>query len=99
MNWHERIERARVNAGRFQSEDLELARSWTTCACGEQDPRIPRHSHDDDWSEGEPLDVRLSVYGLDFLHAVRANDPNRAETVLRSIERRAAQVIAEAITP
>lgn len=36
------------------------AGSWVTCACGNQDARLPRHPN------GTPLDFKLLNLGLDF---------------------------------
>lgn len=89
MNWHERIQRARKNGNRFSAHECVLATHWVTCACGEQDPRIPRKP---DYKE--PLDPQLSSLGLEFLKAVRSNDPNRAASALYRIEARAETLIA-----
>jgi hypothetical protein len=55
MTWNERIDRAE-KLGYFLESDGELAIRWVTCACGEQDNRIPRCS-----VTGGPED---SVYAL-----------------------------------
>jgi hypothetical protein len=86
MNWHQRIDRSAVRGG-FTELDVELARDWPTCACGEQDPRIPRDK------KGQPRDLDLAIYGGNFLHAVRGNDVARARAVLAQIEKRAGELL------
>ena len=54
MNWHERIARG-IRHGGFTGKDKSLAANWVTCACGNQDPRIPR----DD--EHAPIDDQLDI--------------------------------------
>lgn len=88
MNWHERIDAAE-NRGYFLFRDVRLAQEFTTCACAEQDPRIPRDSG------GEPCDMGLSGLGADFYEAIRANQCEAARGVLRQIELRASEIIAE----
>lgn len=92
MRWEERIERARVS-GSFTEQDREDAAVWVTCACGEQTSLIRRRA------TGEPLDVTLAMLGCDFSNAVASNSLDRAERILRSIEIRAASVIAEQGVP
>jgi hypothetical protein len=101
MNWHERIEAAKRNNG-FSEVDVEFAKEWVTCACGEQDTRLPRDS------KGQPLDTELAHYGADFFGAVyRARTPfgectsfsikgtriEEVESWLATIERRAEYLI------
>lgn len=88
MNWHERIKAARER-GAFTEGDCKLAREWPTCACGEQDPRIPRNK------SGSPKDDELSDLGNDFTSAIYWSDFPRARRILAQIERRAAEVLAE----
>lgn len=65
------------------------AGEWTTCACGWQDPGIPRRLN------GEPQDFRLMEYGMDFSRAVRKQDPGEALRILLLIEKRSAEILAE----
>lgn len=88
MNWNERIEAARANGG-FTIADTELAGSWVTCACGEQDSRIP-HSY-----YGMPLDNKLSEYGISFCCAVVDNIFDVASELLAKIETRATQILSD----
>lgn len=93
MNWHQRIAAARER-GTFLARDTKLAGDWATCACGEQDPRIPRYAALDD--SPAPLDDELENLGLDFLTAVEENSFDEAESVLARIEHRATEILAEA---
>lgn len=65
------------------------AGDWQTCACGEQDPRIPR-GH---W--GGPLDDTLDELGMQFYRAVTTDSTNLATRTLLAIEKRAAEVLAQ----
>lgn len=88
MTWHERIERAKMFGG-FTREDVDLSLNWTTCACGEQDPRIPRRK------DGTPWDDDLTIYGAMFHDFVKTNRMDLAERMLEDIERQAVKVIEE----
>ena len=46
--------------GGFTGKQQIIASQWTTCACGKQDPRIPR----DD--KGTPVDAYLARLGISF---------------------------------
>lgn len=76
-----------------------LSADWVTCACGKQDPRIPRHE------AGAPKDALLSTLGVEFCGAIGALRMNRyrerhhefvnkAINCLQRIERRAKEVLA-----
>jgi len=88
MNWSERIKAARIS-GEFTYIDRALAERWPTCACGEQDPRIPL-KHD---FNNQPKDQELTDYGFDFYKAVAHNRPDDATDLLDKIEIRAAQIL------
>lgn len=88
MNWHKRIAAARKR-GRFTGDDEQLAGDWVTCACGEQDQRIPRHQ------VSCPKDAYLGRLGCSFSDAVKMNDYDGADRLLAAIERRAAEVLEE----
>lgn len=62
--------------------------SWTTCACGKQDPLIPRRGWD-----GKPEDFLLTKAGIEFGSAVEDQNPVRAGLLLARIEKRAAEVL------
>lgn len=83
----------RKKAGRkpFLVEHQRKAAKWTTCACGKQDPRIPRED------DGTPLDGDLYWLGIDFAAEVNVGNPKGAEETLGRIEKRAAEVLAKAI--
>jgi hypothetical protein len=83
-------ERKREGMKAFTSSQRTKARwSWTDCACGRQDPRIPRDS------DGMPRDRTLVALGLDFGKAVDNQLPSKAARLLRSIERRSFRLITE----
>lgn len=86
--WWEAIATARANGGDFTPEDVRRAASWVSCACGEQDPRIPRKK------DGAPVDDVLERLGCDFNAWVVAGKPDKAAEVLVSIERRVAVLLA-----
>lgn len=98
--WAQRIDEAEQR-DEFTEDDLELAGHWVTCACGEQDPRIPRGDI------GKPLDEKLSKLGQEFFECIimditpsgcdEDNPPSQyvaARHVLAKIEQRAAEVLA-----
>lgn len=66
------------------------ASCWVTCACGKQDPRIPRGSI------GAPIDEGLRKLGEAFPIAVGARDVPLARNILIQIEKRAAELLAGA---
>lgn len=86
MTWHDRIATAAVVG--FTPKDVALAHAWVTCACGEQDRRIPRRSMD-----GRPEDPLLDRLGTEFYDNVLDNRPKDAAKVLSQIERRAAEIL------
>jgi hypothetical protein len=89
--WWEAIRAARA-AGTFTSENIERALNWTTCACGQQDERIRKHTG---YSDGRPEDGLLMGLGSAFYGAVVRHEPSRAARILGRIERRAAELLAE----
>ena len=86
--WGGRIEAARKR-GMFNGKDCDLAHDWTTCACGKQDAKIPRHS------PGYPTDTRLFNLGVKFFSCIERNDFDLAESTLLKIEKRASEILAE----
>lgn len=100
--WGKRIVKAEKEGG-FTANDRREAIQWTTCACGKQDPRVPRikesadYTHPRKWvSEGEPEDYWLSRWGGAFHDdAVKENDYSLASDLLIKIERRAAKIVAK----
>ena len=85
--WWQRIDQAEQEGG-FTSEDIWMAADWVTCACGEQDSRIPRNL-------GAPEDDVL--YHLGGIFAVAVDNHNFAEAreTLAAIEKRSAEILAE----
>ena len=67
---------------------------FMTCACGEQDKRIPRDKLYDD---GRPADELLQDLGADFYAYWIVIDDSTADAraTLAAIERRAAEILAE----
>lgn len=88
--WHDAIRIAREN-GSFTKEDRIKANSWVDCACGKQDPRIPRFEAP---LYQAPKDTELREYGEDFGEAVSLNNFRLAEKALILIEKRSAEIIA-----
>lgn len=84
--WTKAIKEAR-KCGRFSSTEKLAAGSWVTCACGKQDEEIPRHY------DGEPMDGKLSLLGMEFFGAVQDDNFNAASKLLTRINRRAAAVL------
>ncbi len=89
--WDIRIDLAEEH-GKFSAKDVELARSWVTCACGEQDKLVPRYSKNSAY-KGAPKDSVLTFLGQDFFSHVAANKFDAARTALGKINRRAAVII------
>ena len=99
--WWHRIEQAEAR-GHFTQQDREDARQWTTCACGEQDERIPRrhldtrmitHPREMPSGIGYPLDDRLLMLGIVFPRYVSEDRFDEAREVLHRIERNAERVL------
>lgn len=89
--WFARIATAREKGGFFTEEDFARAMDWVTCACGEQDPAIPRGDLN------EPLDKDLFDLGDMFSTAIKNDAINHAESILQAIQARAAIVLAETL--
>jgi hypothetical protein len=95
--WPKVIEAAKVRKKKglepFTHEQQDRAMDWVTCACGKQDDRIPRSEIIQPW----PLDPRLRDLGSKFAWAVEDGKPEKAQSILGKIERRAAQVLAKVL--
>ena len=75
----------------FIQRQMDKANDWVTCACGKQDPRIPRKS----WLRSfAPEDDRLRVLGLLFAEYLDIDNPEGALKCLEKIERRSAKILA-----
>lgn len=94
MTWHERIDAAEKR-GWFDSHDRFASGCWVTCACGEQDPRIPRTVNKISGERSKPLDKQLANLGYKFDDKVQADDFRAARLTLAAIEKRAAEILAE----
>ena len=81
---------------RGHATDLELrmSRSWTTCACGKQDPRIPRMCS----SFAAPEDMELFHLGSRFPDLLLHRCWWSAAETLIAIERRACEIISEVVS-
>lgn len=86
--WPRAIAAARKRGGGFTRGDWDKATEWTTCACGRQDPRIPRKSN------GAPVDGLLGCLGVKFTGAVTNSLPDEAERILGLIESRSRQILS-----
>lgn len=100
--WGKRI-LAAEKRGKFTPEESALAKNWQTCACGEQDPRIPRQTEESPGSirwDMCPVDDRLSKLGSQFDQNVRHGQyapegiPQAAKTLVR-IESRSAGILLQ----
>ena len=87
-HWGKSIIRAEKNDG-FNVWDKEFAADWTTCACGKQDPRIPREGR------GSPVDPTLFELGVSFSGQVDFDQILAAAETLIRIEKRATEVLEE----
>lgn len=94
--WTRVIERAkqrkREGLQPFTKGQISKSATWVTCACGKQDPLIPRQPKDAMFGP-VPIDQELRVAGSDFSVAVGRGDTSWAETILARIERRSAQIL------
>lgn len=90
--WRQIIATARRRKGGFTGLECEKAADWVTCACGRQDPRIPRGGM------GVPMDDELTRLGIVFSRAVAVQNFDLAEETLRRIDDRAAIVLRQEAT-
>lgn len=90
-NWRSFLERIQKQAVATCEWDLarNLAVSWSTCACGQQDRRIARNAR------GEPVDFLLRQHGLHFSNAILLHDFSGALWRLNAIEERARYLLWE----
>lgn len=86
--WGKRIIAAEKR-GYSSDSDEKFASSWTTCACGRLDKRIPGIEDGDG-----PDDVKLRVAGQRFADAIDAYSMLEAAEYLVAIEKRAKQILA-----
>lgn len=98
-HWGRRI-LAAEKRGRFTEDDERKANMWPSCACGKQDPRIPRYigefGHDEGiYQPDEPRDRELRLAGVKFGIAVSRNNFPAAWAALAAIEKRAGEILAQ----
>lgn len=91
--WFARLEAAIMGGKSLNAGDKKRAGSWTTCACGEQDPRIPRWSGVGDGDA--PKDQLLNSLGMAFYNHITDKNPAKALVTLLAIEERAGEILAE----
>jgi hypothetical protein len=84
--WGEIIILAEISGG-FTEADKKNAKDWFNCACGKQDPRIPRDEC------GAPLDSVLFNLGNNFSDCVNQDNYGVAAMGLIEIERRARNLL------
>ena len=63
--------------------------SWTPCACGHADPRIPRDQY------GVPKDEKLKSLGLAFTSSIANRNWRDASFILGQIENRVTKLLIE----
>jgi hypothetical protein len=83
-------------SGEREEECINDAEDWQTCACGKQDPRIPRGAF------GEPDDGQLEFLGVVFGRLWNGRcfgkftaSPLGAAQCLIAIEKRSAEILSE----
>lgn len=86
--WDRVIDEARETGG-FSRRVKDLANEWPDCACGKQDPRIPRGPAD------EPEDYELRTMGMAFGDAVELDEVEEAGVLLAQIEERSTEILRE----
>lgn len=91
--WGKRIADAKKR-GRFTQRDIAASSTWVTCACGQQDLRIPRHTFDY-W--GKPKDRILAALGMDFEQSVSTHKPRLAEEILAQINVRSVMILKKLV--
>ena len=104
FNWYEHLEMMRklkekreadpVNEAIYNEYSIwhsflvRKASDWTTCACGNQDARIPRHDE-----TGSPIDLQLRELGIRFYTRIDHEKWETAKLILDQIEERAGKVM------
>ncbi len=94
INWNFFLNNCIHRPDRVSQEDIKeyigYSKRWTTCAVGNQCSVIPRRL-----PHGYPCDSILTDLGFQFNDLVELNLWNEAKEVLKKIEARSAQLIAE----
>lgn len=88
-SWWRIIDEAEARRNLADGE-FRLACDYVTCACGHQDPRIPR-----DPETACPLDDTLADLGLDFPDALMDREWDAARRILAKIEKRSTEILYE----
>lgn len=90
FDWKKFLSNSNITENQWGDAKL-LARSWVTCACGNQCDIIPRDT------DGSPKDEMLSELGGDqgFFKCIKEQDAKGALAILHLIETRSADLIAE----
>ena len=88
FDWNEFLNKKHISKREWKEAEV-LSSNWVTCACGNQCDIIPREFG------GNPKDLQLACFGLDFNFQIKQRDIEEAKDTLRLIEERSAQVIAE----
>jgi hypothetical protein len=82
LTWAQKIVRARAR-NTFLVSEIDESTTWSTCAIGEVDPRFAKRT---DWVPVELRTDGMYRMGLDFMHAVVANNFDGAAILLSQIE-------------
>lgn len=89
FDWNEWLDNAiSKNLQKAPAFIEKKAKSWTTCACGNQCAVIPRDS------DGEPDDERLRRLGMQFWSEIYSGNWKLAKSILQQIEKRSDKLIA-----
>ncbi len=91
-HWGKRIIKAE-RVGGFTFADKLDAHNWTTCACGKQDPRIPRHT--DIRVKNMLIDNTLTNLGVRFYADVKEGKYLESANTLIGIEQRSIEILEE----
>lgn len=94
FNWfaflNERIERKDSISEKEQKRMVKKAKSWVTCACGNQCAVLDREK------DGTPFDEKLEDWGVEFWDCIMNEDWAKGKRVLSKIEKRSSKLIAVA---
>jgi len=103
VNWKKVINRAiaelewkdaEFDSTVFTAAEKAAAGEWPDCACGVQDPLIPRVKTDTgEWTPGTPKDAVLRDFGIRFYNAVEDGRPFDARALLYAIQQRSGEIL------
>lgn len=93
FNWHKFIELGILDQLTQEQKEkgIMLAKSWVTCACGNQCKLIPR----EEFIKGRPDDDILYSLGNLFAILVKIERYESAKFIIKKIEKRSSQIINE----